>query len=127
MKKKQVETFLKLQTQIKSAYDEISLLSKKKPTDSLNTFKLKFINSILSRANEILEDKYKPFPEDFTLFKEDDMPNNSDVVFILSHYLTALEKLRCDNIEKGNSFPYNWFWIIDAEISNQETERPTIK
>ena len=127
MNKQQVETFLKLQPQLKSAYDEIALLSKKKPTDSLNTFKLKFINSILSRANEILEDKYIPFPDEFTLFNEDDMPNNSDVVFILSHYLTALEKLRCDNIEKENDFPHNWFWVIDDEISEQETNRPTIK
>ncbi len=125
MNKEQVEAFLKLQPQLKSAYDEISLLSKKKPTDSLNTFKLKFINSILSRANEILEDKYKPFPDDFTLFNEDDMPNNSDVVLILSHYLTALEKLRCDNIERD--LMYHWYWIIDDEISNQETDRPTIK
>jgi len=94
MNKEQVETFLKLQPQLKSAYNEISLLSKKKPTDSLNTFKLKFINSILSRANEILEDKYKPFPEDFTLFDEEDMPNNSDVVFILSHYFNTLVKVK---------------------------------
>ena len=127
MNKQQVETFLKLQPQLKSAYDEIALLSKKKPTDSLNSFKLKFINSILSRANEILEDKYKPFPNDFTLFNEDDMPNNSDVVFILSHYLTALEKLRCDNIEKEKQFPYNWFWIIGGKISKQETGSPKIK
>ena len=127
MNKEQVETFLKLQPQLKNAYDEISILSKKKPTDSLNTFKLKFINSILSRANEILADKYKPFPEDFTLFNEDDMPNNSDVVFILAHYLTALERLRCDNIEQENSHPYNWFWIIDNEISIQETGSPIIK
>ena len=127
MNKQQVETFLKLQPQLKSAYDEIALLSKKKPTDSLNTFKLKFINSILSRANKILEDKYKPFPEEFKLFKEDDMPNNSDVVFILSHYLTALEKLRCDNIKEETDFPHNWFWIIDDEMSEQETNIPTIK
>ena len=127
MNTEQVETFLKLQPQLKSAYDEIALLSKKKPTDSLNKFKLKFINSILSRANEILEDKYKPFPEDFTLFNEDDMPNNSDVVFILSHYLTALEKLRCDNIKKENDFPHNWFWLVDNKITAQETNQPTIK
>jgi len=127
MNKQQVETFLKLQPQLKSAYDEIALLSKKKPTDSLNKFKLKFINSILSRANEILENKYQPFPDDFTLFNEDDMPNNSDVVFILSHYLTALEKLRCDNIKKENDYPHHWFWIIDNKITQQETDRPTIK
>ena len=124
MNKQQVETFLKLQPQLKSAYDEITLLSKKKPTDSLNAFKLKFINSILSRANEILEDDYKPFPEDFTLFNEDDMPNNSDVVFILSHYLTSLEKLRCDNIVHSG---IRWVWVIDGETSGQETDRPTIK
>ena len=124
MDKKQVETFLKLQPQLKSAYDEIALLSKKKPTDSLNTFKLKFINSILSRANEILEDNYKPFPEDFTLFNEDEMPNNSDVVFILSHYLTSLEKIRCDNIKYSE---YKWFWLIDGKVSAQQTDSPTIK
>jgi hypothetical protein len=124
MNEKQVETFLKLKPQLKSAYDEISLLSKKKPTDSLNKFKLKFINSILSRANEILEDKYKPFPDDFTLFDENDMPNNSDVVFILSHYLTSLEKLRCDNIKYSD---YDWHWLIDGEVSDKKTNIPTIK
>jgi hypothetical protein len=127
MNNKQVETFLKLQPQLKSAYDEISLLSKKKPTDSLNIFKLKFINSILSRANEILENNYKPFPEDFTLFNEADMPNNSDVVFILSHYLTSLEKLRCDNIEKDKDYPYHWHWLINGKRSKQETDHPIIK
>ena len=124
MNKEQVEIFLKLQPQLKSAYGEIALLSKKKPTDSLNKFKLKFINSILSRANEILEDNYKPFPEDFTLFNEDDMPNNSDVVFILSHYLTSLEKLRCDNIKFSN---YKWCWLVDGIVSDQETNIPSIK
>lgn len=124
MNDQQVEIFLKLQPQLRSAYDEIALLSKKKPTDSLNKFKLKFINSILSRANKILEDTYKPFPEDFTLFDEDDMPNNSDVVFILSHYLTSLEKLRCDNIEYDD---YDWYWLIDEKLSDKKTDKPTIK
>jgi hypothetical protein len=124
MNKQQIETFLKLKPQLKSAYDEIALLSKKKPTDSLNTFKLKFINSILSRANEILEEKYKPFPDEFTLFDEDEMPNNSDVVFILSHYLTSLEKLRCDNIKYSD---FNWYWLINGKVSDKQTDSPTIK
>lgn len=124
MNREQVEVFLKLQPQLQSAYNEIALLSKKKPTDSLNNFKLKFINSILSRANEILEDKYIPFPGDFTLFNEDDMPNNSDVVFILSHYLTSLEKLRCDNIKYSD---YTWYWLINHKISDLITNNPSIK
>jgi len=127
MNTQQVEAFLKLQPQLKSAYDELSLLSKKKPTDALNKFKLKFINSILTRANEILAEKYKPFPGEFDIFNEDEMPNNGDVVFILSHYLTSLEKLRCDNIERETEFPHKWYWTIDRKISKQETDPPTIK
>jgi hypothetical protein len=124
MNEQQVDVFLKLQPQLKSAYEEISLLSKKKPTDSLNKFKLKFINSTLLRANEILGEKYKPFPNEFELFVEDDMPNNGDVVFILSHYLTSLEKLRCDNIQTNS---IRWYWVIDGQTSNKETSKPTIK
>lgn len=123
MDEQEVEIFMKMQPQLKSAYDEIGLLSKKKPTDPLNRFKLKFINSILSRADEILGDEYKPFPEEFTLFDEDDMPNNSDVVFILSHYMTSLENLRYDNIEK-NEVNYRWYWLLDGEMSDLETHKP---
>ena len=126
MNTQQVETFLKLQPQLKSAYDEISLLSAKNPTDALNKYKLKFINSILVRTNEILGEEYKPFRNEFDLFDEDDMPNNGDVVFILSHYLTSLEKLRCDNIVEAG-IGSNWFWVVSGEVSDKRTDRPTIK
>lgn len=124
MTKQDVDMFLKLQPQLKSAYEEISILSKKKPTDSLNLFKLKFINNILVRANTILGNKYLPFPDDFVQFNEDDMPNNSDVVFILSHYLTSLEKLRCDNIIRDS---ISWYWKINGKQSEYKTDAPTIK
>lgn len=123
MNNEQVEIFLKLQPQMESAYKEISLLSNKKPTDSLNKFKLKFINSILSRANEILGE-YKPFPGEFDLFNEDDMPTNSDIVFIFSNYLTSLEKLRCDNIDKDSIG--RWYWLINKKLSDKQTEHPAI-
>lgn len=124
MNKEEVEIFLKLQPQLKSTYEEISLLSKKKQTEEVNKFKLKFINSILLRANKILGDAYKPFPEEFEKFIEEDIPSNSDVVFILSHYLTSLEKLRCDNIIYNS---YKRYWLNDWELSEQETDHPTIK
>jgi hypothetical protein len=124
MNAEQVDIFLKLQPQLKSAYEEISLLSKKKPADALNKFKLKFINSILARANEVLGEKYKPFPDEFDLFNEDDMPNNGDVVFILSHYLTSLEKLRRDNSEFSN---HSWHWVVSGKVSDKKTNPPTIR
>lgn len=86
---------------------------------------MKFINNILSRANKILGEKYKPFPEEFNIFNEDEMPNNSDVIFILSHYLTSLEKLRCDNIEYSYD-DHKWYWLINGKISDQRTDSPTI-
>ena len=52
------------------------------------------------------------------------MPNNSDVVFILSHYLTSLERLRCDNIKSSD---HRWYWLIDGKVSTKETHRPIIK
>ncbi len=123
MNSKQVESFLKLQPQLKSAYDEISLLSKKKPTDALNKFKIKFINTILSEANTILGKSYRPFPKDFTVFDEEEMPNNGDAVFMLSHYLTSFEKMRCDNIIKHD---YNWYWVINNKHSTIKTDPPTL-
>lgn len=41
MNNEQVELFIKLQSQLESSYEEISLLSKKKPNDVLNKFKTK--------------------------------------------------------------------------------------
>ncbi len=125
MNKQEVDIFLKLKPQLKSAYEELSLLSKKAPTEEINKFKLKFINSIILRANKILDKPYMPFPEEFELFDENEMPNNSDVVFILSHYLTSLEKLRCDNISTEND--YTWYWIINGSLTDQVTDPPTIK
>lgn len=126
MNTEQVETFLKLQPQLKSAYEEISLLSKKKPNDAVSKFKLKFINNMLSQANELLGKKYKPFPDDFDLFDENDMPFNSDIVFMLSNYIECLEKLRCDNI-KYVDYKGEWFWLIDGKISDLKTDLPTIR
>lgn len=124
MTENEVNIFLKLKPQIKNTYDEISLLSKKNPTESLNKFKLKFINSMIIEANEILGDKYKPFPNEFEQFDADDMPNNGDVVFILSHYLTSLEKLRCDNIRNSHM---NTYWVINGAISELRTDPATIR
>ena len=81
---------------------------------------------MLIRANDILGQEYKPFPDDFEIFNEDEMPNNGDVVFILSHYLTSLEKLRCNNIEFERK-KLRWFWKIDDKISEYQTNNPRIR
>lgn len=91
-----VEEFEKTETQLKGFYDEISLLSKKKPDDPVNKFKLKLINQVLGSANSLLGEVYRPFP-DFQLFEEENLPTTSDVVVMLSQYLASMDRFRRDH------------------------------
>jgi hypothetical protein len=84
---------------------------KKNPNDALNKFKLKFINKLVSDSNEFLTNKYRPL-DDFLQFEEDDIPQNGDVVFILSQYLQCFEKFRSDNVAMRNG---TWCWSLDPE------------
>lgn len=108
MDTKEIELFEKVNAQLYSLHEEISILSKKSPNDGLNKFKLKFVNSVLQETNTILSKKYKPFA-DFVTFSEDELPNNGDVVFILAQYLACMENLRADNIER-NIPRGGWYW-----------------
>lgn len=119
MKRTDVDTFEKLNGQLLSIYDEITLLSKKSPNDAVNKFKLEFINSILKQSNAFLGDKYKPF-EDFTEFDIDEIPLNSDVVFILSQYLQCYEKLRADNVIMRFG---KWHWAVEADNNEKGDDR----
>lgn len=125
MTKIEIDTFEKLQAQLEGLHTEISALSKKSQNDALNKFKLKFVNQLLSEANQLLGEKYKPF-KDFLLFEENDMPTNCDVAMMLTQYLNCLEKLRADNIKKGDGYSQLWFWVIDGKLSNIRTVMPKI-
>ena len=118
MNRADVDVFEKLSGQVLSVYDEISLLSKKNPNDAINKFKLKLINKLLQESNVFLTQKYKPF-EDFALFDEDDIPQNSDVVFILSQYLQCFEKCRADNVVVYHGI---WQWRLVPEKGEKPTE-----
>jgi hypothetical protein len=105
-----VDRFEKLAGQVLGLYEEMSILSKKSPNDAVNKFKLKFINRQLSESNELLAERYRPFA-DFEVFSEDDVPQNSDVVFILSQYLQCMEKLRGDYVVIQNGI---WNWRVEG-------------
>jgi len=97
MKRVDVDTFEDLHGKLESFYEEISLLSKKNPNDAINKFKLAIVNKVLAESNQFLGSKYKPFDE-FSEFNPDDMPLNSDVVFILSQYIQGFLNKRADNV-----------------------------
>ena len=115
-----IRTFEKIQSQMFILHEEVSILSKKNPETPINKFKIKFVNQLLLEANAILENNNKPF-SDFETFDEDLLPTNSDVVMMLSQYLSCLEKYRSDRI-KG-SFG-DWYWITEDGDSKFRTTSP---
>lgn len=116
MTREQVENFEKLAGQLQSAYNELSVMSKKSPDGGVNKFKLGFVNKLLHAANDLLGDRYAPFDE-FAEFDIDNVPTNSDVVLVLAQYGQCLEKLRADNIRLRSGL---WYWIAEDGQSNDE-------
>lgn len=120
MKAKDVDFFEKVKAQLDQLYNEVSVLSKSKPDNPLNKFKLSFINEKLGEANIILTGDFKPF-KDFEVLDVDELPSNSDVVMVLSQYLDCLEAWRSANIHKVD---YSWYWKIEGK-EEIRTEGPS--
>jgi hypothetical protein len=120
MKKKQIDEFETLDGQLQAFYTEMNTLVKKNPNDALNSFKLKLVNSALQRANSILGKTRKPFA-DFDQFDEASMPTTSDVLVIVSQYLSALEQLRTENIYFSR---VRWVWSVDDHNQEIRTAPP---
>lgn len=96
MKTEAAKQFDMTEEQLIGLYDEMLVLSKKKPDGPVNKFKLKFINELVKKANSLLGKDYHPL-KGFDVFDEDDLPSSSDVVFVLSQYLKVMDKFRYDN------------------------------
>lgn len=122
LKLKDVEEYKKIKEQIQQLHEEISELSKKKPNDEINSFKLRFINQLLVRANALITKEFMPF-DDFTIFSVEELPSNSDVAMMLGQYLTCLERFRIAHIKYEN---YEWRWIINGQASDMEAADPNL-
>ena len=120
-KKEEVAEFENLEQQLQSFLDEVSELSRKKPNDPMNKFKLKFINTTLAKLNTLLA-RYRPF-DDFEQFDVDDLPSNSDVVLILSQYAGSVLRFRTDNTN-FNTREREWYWVVDGN-EGPWTKAPT--
>jgi hypothetical protein len=121
MNAEQVDNFERIQAQMHGLYVEVGALSKKKPDDPINKFKLGLVNQILDQANKILGEENRPF-QNFEQFDEVELPSNSDVVLIISQYLDCLERLRVANITHDKLG--KWYWLIDNERSARRAASP---
>jgi len=94
---------------LESLYKEIQILSKKKPEGTLNQHKVKLINRLLSDIKTMLsneaESKY------LDLVNDEDLPQYSDVVIILSQYSAAMDKFR-QRYHAWDSMDQESHWFI---------------
>jgi hypothetical protein len=109
-----VENLEKTIGQLKAIHLEVSLLSRKSQNDALNKFKLNMINKVLSAANHVLGERYRPF-DDFDEFDSDDAPSNSDVAFVVAQYIEEIERFRTAHVEYHN---YKWVYMLNGKPSS---------
>lgn len=88
--KADVKQFLMLRELATGLYNEMKDFAKKSPNETLNTFKIKSLNRVLEPIKELL--KNQPTASFLDILDETALPSNSDVVIILSQYLTAMKK-----------------------------------
>ena len=108
--REKVDQLEKLMGQLEAMHLEISALAKKSHSDAINDFKLRIVNAALQQCNALLGKEYYPV-SDFTQLETDSVPSNSDVTFVLSQYLQAVEKFRGDNISKDAIGP-EWHYDL---------------
>lgn len=83
---KQYELILPM---LKSMYAEFQELSKKKPEGKVTVTKIKMVNRLLLPIHDILAEEENLAYLD--LIDEDEIPENSDVIIILSQTVAAME------------------------------------
>lgn len=118
--RQEVARFEQLTANLGSLSEEFSNLAKKAPDAPLNKFKVSLLNERLDAANELLGDDQCPF-KDFRRFDDASLPTASDVVVVLSQYLSTLEGWRSARVVYS---AYNWYW--DTPEQDYRADAPTI-
>jgi len=109
-----IEEFEKVEVQLEGLHEEIGVLSKKRPDDKVNKWKLKFANRVISAANKLMGERYRPFGG-FEGFEGTEGTTNSDVVMMLAQYIKCMDHKRADNVYVNLG---RWYWLVDGERSN---------
>lgn len=86
----EVNQFLMLRELVTGLYEEMKDLTKKSSKETLNEFKIKSLNRVLKPLKDLLKDQ--PTAMFLDLLEDNTLPTNSDVVIVLSQYLSAMKK-----------------------------------
>jgi hypothetical protein len=102
----QAATYDRLVPMLYAAHHEMTELSKKKQDGVVNALKIKMINRLLTELSSVIEkDPSYAFVD---LLEEDTLPQNSDVVLILSQWKAALSQYHGTHYRK-DGYERRWF------------------
>ena len=92
---------------VTAMFTEFKELSKKKPEGVLNKRKVELVNRLLKDVLLVLEEEpSKPYLD---LLDEDDLPQNSDVLLMLSQFEAALKAFK-NRYYVFDKFTHSWRW-----------------
>ena len=118
-----VAAFDKVVAQMNRLLTDVETLAKKAPDGPISKFKLGVINEQLRAANLFVQPPYKPIGG-FDEFDVVSLPSNSDVVLVVSQYLTCLERWRSDNVRRVNT-GLSKYWVWNLSGVNLKTHAPS--
>jgi|SRR5665647_590571 len=103
-------TFDRLNPMLEAAHREMSELSKKKQDGIVNALKIKMLNRLLTELSAVLKDD--PSHAFLDLLDEESLPQNSDVVLILSQWQASLKQFHTKHYgyDPGRS-ESRWFTV----------------
>ena len=88
----QVAKFEMLDKLLESLEGDIAELSKKKPNEQLNDYKVKLVNNVLLQIQELLRDE--PTIEFLKTLDNDTMPSYSDAVLTIGQFTAAMVQFK---------------------------------
>jgi len=104
------ETYETTAPLLRAMYREIQELSKKKPDGTLNTNKVKLINRLLSDIKDMLSNE--PDSKYLDMIDDQDLPQYSDVVLILSQYSAAVGRFE-DRYHRWDGIASEKRWLTE--------------
>jgi hypothetical protein len=104
-----VNTYSIMLPLLKSMYNEFKELSKQKPDASISKSKILIVNRLLEKIRTVLDDQESI--EFLDLLNEDDIPQASDVVIILSQYVAAMVAFK-EKYFKWDKNEYDDKWYV---------------
>ncbi len=109
----QAAAYDRLVPMLEAAHHEMTELSKKKQDGVVNALKIKMINRLLAELSKVVEKD--PSHAFLDLLDEDTLPQNSDVVLILSQWKAALKQFHGKHYGLDGS-RYRWFTADQPDI-----------